>query len=401
MAIGSVNELIDYKQETIKIAKKYGGGGGSVDLSLIADEYNPDRTTTYPVNDMVVYNGKLYRANTNTTPGAGDFDSTMWDEIATYDPTHTYNNYDYVVYDGQPYRCDESNVTGEWDSSKWTEVSADFPTYDSTAVYYAYGSSKCSYENKFYKTNATYQNTGTVGEFKPLRWSETTVEEVISNLKIELTNYVNNRNLYLKIKNANFASIAGENADEGIVPLNASYSDIIDQNGNVLDQVVDRPKVGNIIHCLNNGCTYKVTLMQYVAGFWYMQLKLIAKGNNIKLFDFPIWHQSEDVTGLHYCSYNFNKIWKILSIFIYGGCSTNSGEIFLPTLVKDTNANTRNAIKVIDTSLQTARSIIGNCLTEYSDDELTMIDVDWNDDEKLVCVKDSNFYTIRIPKWTV
>lgn len=396
MAIGSVKELIDYETETIKIAKKYGGGGGSVDLSLIADNYNPDRTTTYPTNDMVVYEGKLYRATSQTLPGAGVFNSTMWDKIPDYDSTQTYNNYDYAVYEGQIYRCDESNVTGEWDSTKWTEVSADFPEYNSTEVYYAYGSRKCTYEGDFYKTNSSYVNSGTVGEFKPLRWTETTVEEALSNLKSELVNYVNNRNLYLNIKNNNFASIAGENADEGIVPVNPSYADLTDQSG----IAVNTPKIGDIIHCLNNGCTYKVTSIQNV-GTMYMQLKLIAKGNNIKLFDFPIWHQTEDVTGLHYCSYNYNKIWKILSVYINGGYNTNSGEIFLPTLVKDTNANTRNAIKVIDTSLQTARSIIGNCTTEYYDDELTMIDVDWNDNEKLVCVKDSNFYAIRIPKWTI
>lgn len=185
MAIGSVKELIDYERETIKIAKKHGGGGGSVDLSLIADVYNPERTTQYPANDMVVYEGKLYRATTATLPSAGEFNSTMWDKIPDYDSTQTYNNYDYAVYEGQIYRCDESNVTGEWDSSKWTEVSAEFPEYNSSEVYYAYGSSKCTYEGDFYKTNSSYVNSGTVGEFKPLRWTETTVEEVINNSKLK------------------------------------------------------------------------------------------------------------------------------------------------------------------------------------------------------------------------
>lgn len=212
MAIGSVKELIDYERETIKIARKYGcecvtdtemSGTStnpvqnkvikeyvdnavenvSVDLSLIADEYNPNRTTQYPINDMVLYDGKLYRATTATQPSAGEFNSEMWDEVAEYDSSETYNEYDYAVYEGRIYRCDESNVTGEWDSTKWTEVSAEFPEYNSSEVYYAYGSSKCTYEGDFYKTNSSYVNSGTVGEFKPLRWTETTVEAVINALK--------------------------------------------------------------------------------------------------------------------------------------------------------------------------------------------------------------------------
>ena len=225
MAIGSVEELVDYKEQTVAIAKKYGGsnvvanpegsataeltklgvgetiysipqgGGGTVDLGLIADNYNPDRTTAYPVNDMVVNNGKLYRATSETPVSAGNFDSTMWDEIPTYDPTQTYNYYDVVVYDGVPYSCNESSVTGEWDASKWTDASATFPTYDSSASYHPYGGSRCSYESKFYKTNATYQNNGGVGEFNPSKWTETTVEEVINNQKVKVAQICSNSDL--------------------------------------------------------------------------------------------------------------------------------------------------------------------------------------------------------------
>ena len=212
MAIGSVEELVDYKEKTIAIAKKYGGdggttvvanpegtataeltklkvkntiysipeGSGTVDLGLIADNYNADRTTSYPTGDMVVQNGKLYRATSETKASAGTFDPTMWTELETYDPTHTYNEYDEVVYEGVPYRCDEANTTGEWDASKWSDVSVNYPEYDSTSKdYYGWGS-KVEYDGDFY-VSSTFVPTGAVGEFDATKWTETTVEEVINN----------------------------------------------------------------------------------------------------------------------------------------------------------------------------------------------------------------------------
>ena len=41
----------------------------------------------------------------------------------TYDSTQTYNENDVVIYDGILYQCQEDNVTGTWDSTKWTSVS--------------------------------------------------------------------------------------------------------------------------------------------------------------------------------------------------------------------------------------------------------------------------------------
>lgn len=174
MAIGSVKELVDYERETIKIAKKH--GGGSVDLGLIADNYDPNRTEQYPSNDMVVYNGKLYKSLYPIKPTSGEFDPTMWDEVADYDPTHTYNEFDYAVHEGNVYRCDEASTTGEWDSSKWTEVGNEFPEYDETTTYYYPSSSKCKEGDDYYISNATYEPTGGVGDFDSTKWSETTVE---------------------------------------------------------------------------------------------------------------------------------------------------------------------------------------------------------------------------------
>lgn len=187
MAIGSVLELVDYKQETIKIAKKYGGNTEEIEGRIddvkdnIADTYNPNKTSGYNIGDLVIYEDKLYKCISTVSVGAGEFDSTKWDAIPTYDSTQTYNEYDYVIYEGVPYRCDEANTTGDWDSSKWTDVSIEFAEYDETASYYT--GSRVEYDGGYYKANATYTNAGTVGEFNTNRWSETTVEEIINELR--------------------------------------------------------------------------------------------------------------------------------------------------------------------------------------------------------------------------
>ena len=187
MAIGSVKELIDYERETIKIAKKH--GGGSVDLSLIADEY--DETQQYPYNDMVIHDNKLYKATTAVnTPGA--FDETMWTEYLSYDPSNTYNTGDYATYevdgDNKCFRCDEDNVTGEWDNTKWTDVSdLEFPSYNyaNSSPYYPNVSKVAlrypgSY--RYFIANSTYAPTGGAGAWNSEKWTETTVEAVINSL---------------------------------------------------------------------------------------------------------------------------------------------------------------------------------------------------------------------------
>lgn len=210
MAIGSVMELVDFKQKSIEIAKKYGGDTTEIELEIaqlsasvlslggkvddvddrvddvedsIADAYNPNKTTGYSIGDLVIYEDKLYRCSSPVSVGAGEFDSTKWDAIPDYDSTQTYNEYDYVVYDGVPYRCDEANTTGEWDSSKWTDVSNEFGEYSETAIYYQ--GSRVSYDGGYYKANATYSNAGTVGEFNPSKWTATTIETMLEGVKVK------------------------------------------------------------------------------------------------------------------------------------------------------------------------------------------------------------------------
>ncbi len=180
MAIGSVYELVDYKQETIKLAKKYGGGSGAMDISIIADAYNPEKTTStaYPKGDYVTYNNKLWKANDNIRTKAGEFNPEMWDALYNYDAEETYNQGDLVVYSGDVYRCISTDpVTGEWDSTKWLSQTAN--SYDVTYMYY-YTGSIVEYAGAFYTANSDYHNAP-IGDFDRLLWTETTVEGVIAD----------------------------------------------------------------------------------------------------------------------------------------------------------------------------------------------------------------------------
>lgn len=191
MAYTYVKDILDFEENAIKIAKKYGGGGGSVDLSMIADIY--DETHQYPYNDMVIHDNKLYKATTAVnTPGV--FNPDMWNEILPYDSSSTYNSGDYATYTVEDvnkcFRCDEDNTTGDWDASKWTDVSeTDFPSYDyaSTTPYYP-NSSKVALRYPgsytYWIANSTYAPTGGAGEWNSAKWTETTVEAVINGVKV-------------------------------------------------------------------------------------------------------------------------------------------------------------------------------------------------------------------------
>lgn len=188
MAISSVELLIDYRE---KVKNPIDGldnrvteleQGGSVDLGLIADNYNPNRNTYYPNNDMVVNDSKLYKSNTVIYPMIGEFDDEMWSEIPDYDSTVTYQGIQKVVHEGTPYSKNPMvpSVTGEWDSSYWIEITPTALTdYDATATT---PPQALKIEDSFYQTNSDYEPTGGVGEFDSTKWTETTVEEVLSNI---------------------------------------------------------------------------------------------------------------------------------------------------------------------------------------------------------------------------
>ena len=102
----------------------------------IVETYVPG--STYVKNQMVKYEDHIYRvmvASTNNPPT----DLTDWDPetlanivtdllnfwnkiIPEYDESAIYNVPDYVIYQGNVYACNDANVTGAWDSSKWNAV---------------------------------------------------------------------------------------------------------------------------------------------------------------------------------------------------------------------------------------------------------------------------------------
>lgn len=180
MAIGSVLELVDYKKETIKIAKQH--GGTKIDLDAIADEYNPERETPYSKGDLVVYNGDLYKASATVPTKAGVFKPEMWVEIPTYDAEETYNQGELVVYSGTVYRCISVDpVTGEWDSAKWYAQTVN--SYDVNGSYSA--GSLVEYDTKYYGANNNYANDP-VGEFNLLYWTPTSIEQLLTESKFKL-----------------------------------------------------------------------------------------------------------------------------------------------------------------------------------------------------------------------
>lgn len=160
----------------------------------IAPEYDPTSTNTIVAGTYMthktfnvssgVYENVLYICTSPVNETAGTFDNTMWDAIATYDSTQTYNTNDYVVYDGSAYKCNENSVTGEWDSSKWTDVSeTEFPEYSTSGSYLAHGYSKVSYDNGFYKSNSSYHATGAIGEWDPLKWTDVKLAEKMPRIQ--------------------------------------------------------------------------------------------------------------------------------------------------------------------------------------------------------------------------
>lgn len=82
-----------------------GGGGGSTVIP------NASGTPTADLTSLGV-DGYVY-----AIPTGVDTSDLIAEE---YEPTATYNTGDAVIYNGNLYTCNEDNVTGAWDGTKWT-----------------------------------------------------------------------------------------------------------------------------------------------------------------------------------------------------------------------------------------------------------------------------------------
>ncbi len=210
MAYTYAEEIIGLKEEI----KKH--GGTKIDLDTIADEYNPERLTPYPVGDLVIYNGDLYKATAAVTPKAGAFKPEMWDEIAEYDETVAYSLGSLVVYQGTLYRNVNFEATEpqpeEWNPEHWTQHTAN--SYDVNTMYY--NGSVVEYDTNYYRANSNYANDP-VGDFNLLYWTPTSVEQLISKViervSILLYNLTTDENGYLDMSSiaaANTGKLTGK-----------------------------------------------------------------------------------------------------------------------------------------------------------------------------------------------
>lgn len=185
----SIPDVHELELEVAQLSASVLRIGGEVvvktDQEDVAWLFDPDRAEPIVVGMFAFYQGELYRCKTRVNISAGDFDSDMWDKVPDYDETQTYNEYDFVVYDGKVWRCDEASTTGEWDPSKWTDVTVNWDEYDPNSKSYYAGSSNCIYEGDFYRSNSSYQPQGTVGPWEPAKWEHTSIEREIDRVKVK------------------------------------------------------------------------------------------------------------------------------------------------------------------------------------------------------------------------
>ena len=55
-------------------------------------------------------------------------------KIESYDDTKTYNTNDFCYYNNYIWICDEDNITGVWDNTKWTQIGDKTEVYDLEAI---------------------------------------------------------------------------------------------------------------------------------------------------------------------------------------------------------------------------------------------------------------------------
>lgn len=131
-----------------------------------------DSASTYAVDDMVSYNGSVWKCNTASTTGT--WDPTYWDYVAEYilqySTSTTYAVGARVLHTDSSvvkiYSCNTANTTGTWADAKWNLVGYYIPTYNSASTY-AQGA-KVIYGDGLYSCNTA----GTTGTWDASKWDE-------------------------------------------------------------------------------------------------------------------------------------------------------------------------------------------------------------------------------------
>lgn len=143
--------------------------------------------------------GDLETESTTLIGAANELHNTIGADA--YDETATYNTGDYCIYGGELYKCNDDNVTGAWDATKWDatilvdelggsgsslvlpESIAD--EYDETASYTA--GDFVMYQGILYKCN----HISATGSFDPTKWDAISATDYINSVKSSLTTNIN------------------------------------------------------------------------------------------------------------------------------------------------------------------------------------------------------------------
>lgn len=151
--------------------------------------------------------GDLETESTTLIGAANELHNTIGADA--YDDTATYNTGDYCIYGGELYKCNDDNVTGAWDATKWDatilvdelggsgsslvlpESIAD--EYDDTASYTA--GDFVMYQGILYKCN----HISATGSFDPTKWDAISATDYINSVKSSL--------------NTNISQLAGDLSD--------------------------------------------------------------------------------------------------------------------------------------------------------------------------------------------
>ena len=108
---------------------------GLIDATKTPQDLIPIRyfsaTANYAMRDLVMYDGRIYRATLAITAGA--WNQAQWVPItsasivstgvALFEQTRDYKQNDVVVHDGKLYRANSAVAAAAWNGANWTQIS--------------------------------------------------------------------------------------------------------------------------------------------------------------------------------------------------------------------------------------------------------------------------------------
>ncbi len=126
--------------------------------------------TDYVKDEVVFYNGRLYRSKGNHTSGT-TFTPDNWQEmdevdliVPDFQPNYVYEKWETCVYGGKIYRAISAfTSTGSWTASNWEEISSTLlPVFEANTFYEK--DTPIFEDGKIYKTTNSFTSTDTFSE---------------------------------------------------------------------------------------------------------------------------------------------------------------------------------------------------------------------------------------------